>query len=275
MKRWSALVQPGEWLHLARFRFLPERRSRYHTHDFAEIFWLEEGEAGHHINGATKRLRPGDLVLVRPSDCHVLETRSPSGFALVNLAFARRAYDGLRRRFPVECGSRWDPSPRLPHRAELSPQQLGHLTAQLERLAQEGRGRLVLENFLSALFLILEESPGRSSPASPAWLRLACERIREPAYFRLGANGLVKASGRSAEHVARTVRAALDQTPSDYVNRVRMDHAAKELRVTTHPIMDIALDCGISNLSHFYALFRAAHGTTPRRYRTEHQRQIL
>jgi AraC family cel operon transcriptional repressor len=32
-------------------------------------------------------------------------------------------------------------------------------------------------------------------------------------------------------------------------------------------IVEIALERDCNNLAHFYALFRAAHGETPRRYR--------
>jgi AraC family cel operon transcriptional repressor len=71
------------------------------------------------------------------------------------------------------------------------------------------------------------------------------------------------------------VRAVFGLTPSAYINRVRMDYAARELRVTARPITDIALDCGLSNLSHFYALFRNAHGHTPRAYRLAHNRTVI
>jgi AraC family cel operon transcriptional repressor len=53
-----------------------------------------------------------------------------------------------------------------------------------------------------------------------------------------------------------------------------MEFAAGELRTTLRPIIEIALECGISNLSHFYGLFKTAHGTTPRAYRLRHLRTI-
>ncbi|MBC7369906.1 MAG: helix-turn-helix transcriptional regulator [Undibacterium sp.] len=90
-----------------------------------------------------------------------------------------------------------------------------------------------------------------------------------------GAQGLVRAAERSPEHVARTVRTQLGCTPSDYVNRVRMEHAARELRLGAKPIVEIAADCGIGDLARFYSLFKGAHGTTPRRHRLEHHRQIV
>jgi AraC-like DNA-binding protein len=35
-----------------------------------------------------------------------------------------------------------------------------------------------------------------------------------------------------------------------------MNYSARQLAQTAQPIVDIALDCGLNNLSHFYALFR-------------------
>ncbi len=42
----------------------------YHDHDFAEIFWFEEGEGWHLINGHKEKLSKGDMVFMRPLDAH-------------------------------------------------------------------------------------------------------------------------------------------------------------------------------------------------------------
>lgn len=276
-KRWKDLAAEGEWLHLARFRFLPARGSTYHDHDFAEVFWLEDGVCEHRINETTQRLGAGDLVLVRPEDRHVLAPVDEGGFALVNLAFDRRVYRDFLAKHGAEVAILHAPETPLPWSTRLTPLQRATLTTLLEDLTRAGRGRLALEHFLSGMYLLLSRStpvPGLRS-ASPEWLRAALEQARDPAVFQWGAAGLVRASGRSAEHVARVARAVYGLTPSDLVNRVRMEHAARELRATTRPIVDIALECGIGNLSHFYALFRATHGITPKRYRVRALGQVV
>lgn len=276
-KRWRDLAIEGEWLHLARFRFLPTRGSTYHDHDFAEVFWLEDGACEHRINETTQRLGPGDLVLVRPEDRHVLAPVDAAGFALVNLAFDRRVYRDFIAKHGADIATLHAPKTPLPWGTTLMPTQRAGLTVLLEELLRAGRGRLALEHFLSGLYLLLMRSAPISEArlAPPAWLRAALERVGDPAVFQWGAAGLVHASGRSAEHVARVTRAVYGLTPSDLVNRVRMEHAARELRATTRPIVDIALECGIGNLSHFYALFRAAHGITPKRYRVRALGQVV
>lgn len=276
-KRWKDLAAEGEWLHLARFRFLPARGSTYHDHDFAEVFWLEDGQCEHRINETTQRLGPGDLVLVRPEDRHVLAPVDAAGFALVNLAFDRRVYRDFLAKHGVAVTALHAPKAPLPWSTTLTPMQRATVTGLLEDLSRAGRGRLALEHFLSGLYLLLTRSTPtqdtRSTP--PEWLRAALEQARDPSVFQWGAAGLVRASGRSAEHVARVTRAVYGLTPSDLVNRMRMEHAARELRATTRPIVDIALECGIGNLSHFYALFHSAHGITPKRYRVRAFGQVV
>jgi AraC family cel operon transcriptional repressor len=273
-KRWRDLVRPGEWHHLAIILFLPGRPSRLHTHDFPELFWIERGQGRHHVNGRTLRLEAGDLIWIRPHDRHVLEATTSEGFVLVNLAYHPRMRAGLLRRHPDEF-RRWlasrDP---LPPQASLPPEMLKALRRQLDGLSASGGSKLVLEHFLLGLALQLRTETRPASPAAPHWLQQAMERVQRPEYFVQGAPGLVRAAGRSPEHVARTVRQVFDLTPSDYVNRVRMEFAARELRLTARPIADIALACGLNNLSHFYALFRAAHGRSPRTYRLAHQRAV-
>jgi len=45
-------------------------------------------------------------------------------------------------------------------------------------------------------------------------------------------------------------------------------NAARRLRLTEDGILDIILDCGIVNPSHFYKLFKKRFGMTPRHYRS-------
>ena len=70
------------------------------------------------------------------------------------------------------------------------------------------------------------------------------------------------------EHVCREMQRHLGVSPTAYVNRLRMEHAAMRLGDSKLPVEDIARTCGIENLSHFYRLFRQHYGTTPKKYRT-------
>ncbi|MGB8356456.1 MAG: AraC family transcriptional regulator [Chthoniobacteraceae bacterium] len=270
-KLWRDLVRPDEWYHLARFRFLPGRRASLHTHDFPEIFWVETGRARHSINGMDKNLDPGDLIFVRAADRHVLASVDAAGFMLVNLAFSPKVLADLLARHRRDLISFHDRSTPLPARMRLSTLQLKILGGEITTLACASRQRLALERFLLGLYSMFQSVSHAESRLLPEWLTRAFELIPDVSYFSEGAAGLARAAGRSPEHVARVMRARLDCTPGEYVNRIRMEHAARELKLSSRPIADIALECGIQDLSHFYALFRATFRQTPRRYRMAHQ----
>jgi AraC family cel operon transcriptional repressor len=82
-------------------------------------------------------------------------------------------------------------------------------------------------------------------------------------------------TGKAHPHVSRMMRKHLGETPSDYINRIRMTHAARALTTDGDAVSLIATDCGIPNMSHFHKLFRQAHGLTPLQYRQKYQRHVV
>ncbi|AHF92039.1 AraC family transcriptional regulator [Opitutaceae bacterium TAV5] len=292
-KRWSDLVGASDWFHLARIRFFSGRLSKMHTHDFPELFFVEEGSGLHEINGQNKKLFHGDLVFVRAKDCHRLETRNErndEGFVLINLAFSPALLRDLSRRTP-EISMLFPAHDKLPVRWQLSPTQAEWFREEVRHLADGGRRRLPVEFFLLGIALQLSSRAAdplmMARPATarddiapfsaplPDWLAHACTEIGRPENFARGVPAFVKLAGRGPEHVARTCRALLGQSPTELVNRIRIGHAARELRLGEKPVTEIALECGFGNLAHFYDLFRAAHGQTPLRYRRAHQHAML
>ena len=120
----------------------------------------------------------------------------------------------------------------------------------------------------------LLQAPPAPSPALPAWLATACQEIEKQENFSLGTEQFCELAGRSAPHVARAVRRHLGQTPTDLVNAARLKYAASKLATSDESILDIALDCGLENLGHFYKLFRGQFSASPRQYRVA-QQQIV
>ncbi|MEO0542620.1 MAG: AraC family transcriptional regulator [Pseudomonadota bacterium] len=83
---------------------------------------------------------------------------------------------------------------------------------------------------------------------------------------------MIEAAGRNHEHVCRTCKTVTGSTPSEYVNRIGIDDAAKLLRSTEQPIELIIENCGFENVSYFYRLFRQQLNTTPLGYRQQYMR---
>jgi AraC family transcriptional activator of mtrCDE len=78
---------------------------------------------------------------------------------------------------------------------------------------------------------------------------------------------LAKEAGMSRSAFAREFRAALNQTPMEFVARVRLDLAHRLLETTALGVEGIAAAVGFSSRSHFSHLFREHYGTDPSAFR--------
>ncbi len=51
---------------------------------------------------------------------------------------------------------------------------------------------------------------------------------------------------------------------SDYVTRMRINHARELLRETDKNVTEIAMECGFNNISNFYRLYKNTWGKPPK-----------
>ncbi len=260
-------VRPGESYHFARTELTAGNAARYHDHDFHELFWVTHGRGEHLLNGRKEPLSAGRLYLIRPRDRHHVTGSDAAPLRILNLAFPSRSWAEVRRRYFAQEPDVYERSPRdrawvLDARASSA---LEHWAA---RLSLPERRRVVLDGFLMELPSLLHLQTRGPKPA-PEWLERARREIASPAHFAGGTVELARLAARSPSHVARAAVRWYGQTPTDLVNSARMEFSARQLAETSRPIMEIALDCGLHNLSHFYALFRKRFGVSPRKYRLQ------
>ncbi len=78
---------------------------------------------------------------------------------------------------------------------------------------------------------------------------------------------VLKSCGLSRSHFHALFKRETGRTFVQYLSALRCTKAAELLVTTDRPILDIALDCGFRNLSHFYHVFRREHETSPKQYR--------
>lgn len=71
----------------------------------------------------------------------------------------------------------------------------------------------------------------------------------------------------SRSHFHALFKEETGETFVSYLSSLRCSRAAELLCSTDKPILEIALESGFNNLSHFYQLFKRHFGQTPRNYR--------
>jgi AraC family cel operon transcriptional repressor len=255
---------------VARFFFRSDMGSHWHAHDYAELFWITRGKCRHTLEDGEEILTVGDVRFMRPEQIHSLDHVGKEPLHLTNIAFPADALEQWLTSYPVLDGHFfWTGKPR-PGGIKLDATKLDELEQQTHRLATRTGDLFFLHRFLFDLFL------GALPPAPdtrdiPGWLKDGLAALDDQSVFSEGPAAFARACSRSPEHVSRACRKHLGKTPGELVNEARMKDAARQLRMSDHDILNIMMDCGLANPSHFYKLFKAQYGETPRNYRLAHR----
>lgn len=83
---------------------------------------------------------------------------------------------------------------------------------------------------------------------------------------------LARHAGLSRSVFAQRFKTLLDQTPVDYLTRIRMARATRLLRSRELSVSEIAFRCGYKSDGAFHKAFKRLIGMSPREYRREHAR---
>jgi AraC-like DNA-binding protein len=78
---------------------------------------------------------------------------------------------------------------------------------------------------------------------------------------------LAARAGLSGYQFEQRLRKIFQITAGQFIQKVRMENAVRELRESRAPIAGVALNCGYSDQSAFARQFRQAIGLSPAEYR--------
>ena len=264
----------GEAFHFVRATVPRGVPKKLQSHPAFVLAWVQNGQVVLHLDSGKTTLTEGDVVFLRPNDRHGFQGRGDEPL-LTAVMIRPEDLKELSDSFPTLRGQFFWSSSADPDRASRDIPQLAALSQAALQLERGTRDRLALHAFLLPLLRDLLDARPDVSEDTPDWLVQAIVAARNPAVFRDGAAGFVKITGRAHPHVSRTARKYLGQSPSEYVNTIRMQHAARQLSSSNDPLAEIAEGCGIANLSHFHRLFRGTYGMTPAQFRAQHQRDVI
>jgi AraC family cel operon transcriptional repressor len=244
-----------------------------HTHrGFGDLLVVERGLLQQRINGQEVQLRAGEAVLIRPSDRHALWGR---GLRFLNLNIPVAEWDRLAAYAggDLPLAGLWSAS--APPRARLAGGDLLRILADLaELIVREHKPspRAALAGFLLRwLPAFLASAGGNAAANRPDWLDPLLLRIRQGLGQGLAVTDLPRLAGVSQAHLSRCFRRHLGTSPSQHLNRLRLQQAALDLVRSERPVIDIGYRLGFSSPSYFYRLFTSLHGVPPATYRRRHR----
>jgi AraC family transcriptional regulator len=166
-----------------------------------------------------------------------------------------------------DCGARLDRPAQSQH---------GLLSQIALRMFSEFRARdsassLMIEGqafeFVAA---IVRSAEATTSGRAPAWLGDVMQYLHARAEEELGLDDVARVAGVHPAHLNRVFRLRHGCSVGEYVRRLRVDIAARELATSQRRIADIASGLGFADQSHFSRVFVKLRGITPGRFRKLH-----
>lgn len=265
------LCAPSAAFLLARVR-LPQTEYPslgFHRHDFAELFWVVDGQGWYERERDRLPLTLGQAYFIRPEHAHAIVPKESSNLHLINLAFPEKELRLIQQLFE-DIGELFWPCGSEPRSFVLSRSTLGWMEAETRLLAAGGHDRVALFRFLLGLYEHLRPNPTCPIPATaPVWLHKAYEQFCQPDNLGGGVARFAKLAGRRPETLSRVIRRVTGRRSVDLVNQCRMEYAARELRMTDRTILDILMECGFAGTSQFYTRFKNFFAMSPGEYRRQ------
>jgi len=263
-----------EHFHLARTTITSSTDLHLHHHDYAEIFWIKDGEGIHLINGISLPISKGSLFIIRPEDSHTFKlTKSNQHLVITNLAFRKSYLEFYKTRYFAYAKTFFPPESEQPFSIKLSSTVLSMFSAQADQLFAEPRDIIHLDMMIIFIFHALHEHVSINK-SIPHWLSHALEQYSSPVQYAKGISGFVELTMKSNDHVNRVVRKVLNQSLTETANKARLNYAAGQLIMTNSPIKTIASECGFATVNYFHRIFKLQYGVTPVEYRNKNTKII-
>lgn len=113
-----------------------------------------------------------------------------------------------------------------------------------------------------------------SSSNFPQWFSSLLIEMSKPENFKNGLSRMKEISNYSQEYLSRCFKKYLNLTPTEYINNLRLEYAAKLLTESDNAILDICFESGFGSEGNFYHLFSKKYHITPAMYRNRYRKEI-
>jgi AraC family transcriptional regulator len=101
----------------------------------------------------------------------------------------------------------------------------------------------------------------------PLWLKEAVDLLHAGFTEPLTLESIAQAVGIHPIYLARAFRQQYQCSVGDYIRRLRIDYACKQIATTETPLAAIALAAGFADQSHFSRVFKQVAGLSPSAFR--------
>jgi len=293
------MPQPGPWIStvLDPTRAAPKVRELYpdleigyypHHHQFLELEIVQRGTGIHHIAGQDYPVSAGDIYAVPPGTVHYF-TKLSDDFRHVDILFMPelvplpmkqlRQLPGFNMLVFIEPTHGYPGS--FKSRMRLAPPQFARFNEMYNELTRELLKRPVGYEAQSVALLTqilvllgrnysLNESDEEGTGMLPG-ISDALNLIARAYSRTITLPELAAAAHMSLRPFQRNFLLVMKMHVTEYIRKIRMEHAAEMLRHTRQDVLGIAMACGFQDAIYFCQSFRRHFGCSPLQYRKREQ----
>lgn len=258
----------------------------WHKHDFDELVIVRSGRGHHVTENGSYLISRGDAFLIPRGKCHGYEKME--NLKIANLLFHMELLktkcgdlaDSPGFNLFFENSTKFKEAFRFSNRLTLSERKLQQCELIFAEMQQEQSEELPGRCFNNELlFLNLcvlvcrsfsSEEKTHSTEISDLSRLLQFMEANHAEPLKL--KDLAQKINRSVSSLMQLFRTAMGKSPMEYLNTIRLEQAAKDLRETDHPISAVAFAHGFSDSNYFSSRFSRHFGCSPRQYRAREKK---
>ena len=231
-----------------------------HLHTDVEMLYVFEGEMTMMVDGAPRKLTPGDLCIAFPGIAHGYVERKNA--RVLMLIFPPE----ISPDFPALL-SKSQPRDPVLRKADL-PDDIPFCMEQLKKESDATGDERVLRGYIQVILsralprMALKDRDPEMANVVYEIMKYLSIHCAEP----ISLCDLSHALGVSQSYLSHTFSQRIGMNFRTYINTLRADKACLLLRNSTRTITDIAYECGFSSQSYFSYVFKRKMQRTPREY---------
>jgi len=235
----------------------PSLKQPCHTHQFASFSFVSSGSYLETFGKNTHTRQDSTLIFHPPQESHSVDFISD--VRIVRVHFTVEKFSCIREQLavfdaPMSCRTQSVCSLGSRLRKELREMDAASALA-IEGLA------------LEMLAEVTRNQTGTRKQNPPQWLKEVRDYLHDTFAESFVLGDVARIAGVHSTHLSRVFRENLGCTVGEYVRRLRVEFACRQILTTEISLSEIASRAGFSDQSHFNRTFKSLFNLTPREYR--------
>lgn len=245
-----------------------------HFHsNYVEIFVITKGSLVHNLNNKISVLNPGDVFFLMPGDKHQILPNNDESSQLINLTCYTHIAKNIFENFMhVNFESARSNSFTLSKdQFKIFLSYTNQILSSKSKRADNALLFSLITYLLSCTIIKLASSNKSNKDSLPEWLNEFLSKLNDVNWETTKICDLYKLTFYSQSVLSVQFKKYMNMSIVQYVDKLKMKHAASLLLKTNYTTLNIANMIGFSNLAHFNRLFKKHFELPPSEYRKKFQ----